>query len=145
MAFTSQLVFSNSNTITITLASLADGSVATSSTIDNSSDKFISADIQLKIRTGTSVDTRGTVTIFLLRSIDGGTDFDLTANDNAEVLSTYNANLDSTDFRFSTDTTRMGLLPSHWRLAVKNDSGAAFDSTGSNHSAEYAGKKFEIV
>jgi len=139
------MTYSNSNTITITLASLADDAIATSSTIDNTSDKFISADIQVKLRTSTGVGIAGTVSLFMLRSVDGGTDFDLTANDNSEIIGTFSTSQDSTDYRFSIDTTRMGLLPSLWRLAVKNESGAAFDATGSNFSAEYAGKKFEIV
>jgi len=145
MAFTSQLTFSNSNAVTITLASLADGAIATSSTIDNSSDKFISADIQVKLRTGTGVNSNGTVAIFWLRSVDSGTDFDFTANDNAEVLGAFAVDVDSTDYRFSVDTTRMGFMSSHWRIAIRNDTGAAFDATGSNFSVEYAGKKFEIV
>jgi len=145
VAFTSRTKFDNSNTITITLASLADGAIATSSTIDNSTDKFITADIQVKVRTGTGTDSGGGLTLFFLRSVDGGTTFDSTTNDTAEVLAGYNVNADSTDFRFSAETTRLGALPSHWRIAIKNDSGAALDSTGSNHSVEFSGMKFEIV
>jgi len=145
MAFTSQAKFDNSNTITITLASLADGSIATSSTIDNSSDKFIAASIQLKLRTGTGTDLVGGVVLYLVRSVDGGTTFDSPATEGSEVLASYNVNEDSTDYRFSAETTRVGLLPSHWKIAVKNDSGGPFDSTASNFSAEYSGKKFEIV
>jgi len=146
VALTSQVLYTTSNTITITLASLADDAYAVSSTIDNSSTKFVSADIQVEIRTGTGTAAgKNIVTLFVLRSVDGGTDFDLTANENAEIVGVFNANADSTDFRFSVDTTRMGLLSSHWRLAVKNESGATFDSTASNFSARYTGRTFEIV
>jgi len=145
MTFTSQTKFSNSNTITITLASLADGAVATSSTIDNSTNKFITADIQIKTRTSTGTSSIGGLTLFFLRSADGGTTFDSVGSGNLEILAAYTLDSDSTDYRFSAETSRLGLLPDFWRIAVQNDSGAALDSTASNHSVEFSGKKFEFV
>ena len=141
---TVELNYTNNNTITITLASLTNGSRATSSTIDNSSTKFLSADVQVKIRTGAGTSATGTVTIYFIRSVDGGTTFD-DSTDNAEVLGVFNANTDTTDFIFSVDTTVAGTLPSHWKIAVKNDSGATFNVTSSNFYAKFAGKKFNVV
>jgi len=51
---TATLNTTNSNTITITLSSLSNGSSATSSAVDNSSNKFLSANITLKVKTGAS-------------------------------------------------------------------------------------------
>jgi len=143
MAFDSQLAFDNSNTVTITLASLADDTIATSDAIDNSTDKFIYADIQVKIRTGTGVSDDGIIKVKMVRSVDGGTVYD-DSNANLEILFAFTANVDSTDYVVSSDTGRIGLLPSHWKIAILNDTGAALDSTASNHSVTFAGKHFEI-
>jgi len=143
MAFDSQLAFDNSNTVTITLASLADGSIATSDAIDNSTDKFIYADIQVKVRTDTGTDDDGIIKVKIIRSADGGTTYD-DSSTNSEIIYAFLANADSTDFIATTDTGRIGLLPSHWKIAILNDSGAALDSTASSHSVVFSGKHFEI-
>jgi len=125
------------------LASLADGSIAASDAIDNSTDRFIYADIQVKITTGTGTDGDGLIKIKILRSVDGGTTYD-DASANSEILSAFSANADSTAFIASAGTSRVGLLPSHWKIAILNDSGAALDSTAASHSVVFIGKHFEV-
>lgn len=142
---TVELNFTNNNTITITLDSLANGSRATSNTIDNSSDRFLSADIQFKITTAAAgVSATGTVTVYIIRSVDGGSTFD-DSSDNSEVLGVFNANANATTYYFSVDSNVSGSLASHWKVALKNDSGAAFNATPANFYAKFAGKKFNIV
>jgi hypothetical protein len=141
----SQQIFTENQSITITLASLADDATAVSSTIDNTTTKYVSADIQVKIRTGATPASPLTVTVKLLRSVDGGTNFD-DSGDNAEILGIFTVtDTASTDYIFSIDTSNKGILPARWKLAVTNTTGDAFDSTGGNFYAKFTGKKFEIV
>jgi len=144
---TEKLSFGTDNTVTITLASLFFDDFAISSTIDNSTDKFVAADVQVKIRTGTGTLDNGKVYLFLLRSVDGGTDFDsfTQLSVNASLLVGALTNADSTDYVFSADTSILGLLPSHWKLALFNSTGALLDASAANHSIKFTGKKFEIV
>lgn len=140
-----QQAFIENQTITITLDSLADGATVSSSTINNTINKYISADIQVKIRTGATPATPFTVTIKILRSVDGGTTFD-DSGDNAEVLAIFGVtDVASTDYIFSMDTSNKGILPARWKLAVTNNTGDALDSTAGNFYAKFTGKKFENV
>ena len=136
--------YTNSQPITITLASLADAATATSSSIDNSTDRFISADIQIKFKTAAGTTALGVIQVYIIRSADGGTTFDDSAI-NAEIIGAFNANTDTTTFIVSLDTALNGQLPDFWKIAVKNLSGAAFDATAGNFSVKFIGKKFEII
>lgn len=142
---TSQQIFTENQTITITLASLAADATAVSSTIDNTSDKYISADIQVKIRTGTTPAAPFSVTLKILRCVDGGTNFD-DSGDNAEILGIFTVtDVSGADYIFSVDTSMKGILPARWKLAVTNNTDDAFDSSGANFYAKFTGKKFEII
>jgi len=136
--------FTNSIGIAITLDSLANGSSAVSSAINNSTTRYLSGNIQVKIRTGIGTSATGTVTIYILRSVDGGVTYDDT-NANAEIMGVFNANVDATDYRFSVDTNVVGSLPDYWKLAVTNNSGAAFDATPANFSVTMLAKSLLIV
>jgi hypothetical protein len=131
--------FTNSINVPISLANLANGASVASSAIDNSTDKYLSANLQIKIRTAAGAISTGTATIYILRSVDGGITYD-DLNTNAEILGVFNANVASTDFVFSIDTNIVGSLPDFWKVAVKNDSGDAFDSTAANFSVTMLGK-----
>lgn len=140
-----QQEFTNNQTITITLASLADGATATSSTIDNSTTKYLHCDLQMKMRSGDpDVSGTGTVTLYILRSIDGGTTFD-DIGTNTDILGIFNVVDNNTDYIFSIDTSTIGILPEYWRLVVLNSTGDAFDSTGSNFYVKFVGKKLQTV
>lgn len=143
---TIQQLFNNNNAITITLASLADATFATSTAIDNSVNKFISAIIQLKIKTGAAgVGATGRIEVYLIRSSDGGTTYDDSSALNSEPLGSFVANANATTYLFSIDTSKVGTLPSHWKLAVKNATGAALDATEANHAKTFAGMRFETA
>lgn len=139
-----QQEFTNNQTITITLASLADGATATSSTIDNSTTKYLHCDLQMKMRSGAGVSGSGTVTLYILRSADGGTTFD-DIGVNTDIFGIFNVPDNSTDYVFSVDTSTIGILPEYWKLTVLNNTGDAFDSTGSNFSVKFVGKKLQTV
>jgi len=137
-------LYTNNQSVTITLASLANGSTATSNAIDNSTTKFLAADFQIKFRTTTSTLATGAVLLYLIRSVDGGTTYD-DAPTNSELIGTYAANTDSTTFIVSTDTTLSGQLPDFFKIAIKNMSGATFDASGANFSVKFLGKQFELI
>src|SRR4051812_10159576 len=74
---TTTLNVTNSNSVTIaSLASLVNTNAATSSAIDNSSNKFLSANIQISIRTNATSGATGYMNFYLIRSADGGTTYD---------------------------------------------------------------------
>lgn len=136
--------FDNNIAVTIALASLANGASVASSAIDNSTTKYLSANIQIKIQTDPGAVATGTVTVYILRSVDGGVTYD-DLNSNAEILGVFNANAANTDYVFSVDTNIVGSLPDFWKVAVKNDSGDAFDSTGGNFYCKMLGKLLLIA
>lgn len=140
MEFKTQMSYANTTAILITLDNLADGTCVVSEPINNSITRFIAADIQLTLVAGT-VDDAGVVRVKILRSTDGGTTYD--DCENADLLRIYNVNSSSATYTFSADTTRLGLLPDYWRLAVENLTGDALAATG--NEANFVGKKFQIA
>jgi hypothetical protein len=133
------------------LTGLVEGGIALTGTEDNTlttpSTFFISEDIQLKLKTGASVVPDGFVTVYLLRSVDGGTTFDSEGSFGEltpYVLDRFDANVASTTYVQSIDTSVHGTLPSFYRIAVKNNTGGTLSSTASDHHLLFRGKKFEI-
>lgn len=133
----------NTQGVTITLASLANGSTATSSAIDNSSNKFVSANVRVKVKTGASgVAATGSCSVFLARSTDGGTDYD---DSNGAFLGALPTVANATTYTRTFSTEQLGPIGSHWKVAVVNNSGAALDSTAGNHEVEFAGVKYDVA
>lgn len=133
----------NSGSVTITLASLANASSAVSSAVDNSSNKYLEALIQVKVRTNAAgTSATGVTNVFLVRSADGGTTYD----DNTRVLlGTLPTNANGTTYIGTFSTAPVGALGTHWKAAVENRSGAALDSTGGNHAVVFAGVKYDVA
>ena len=120
--------FTNSIPITFVatpLAALGNGSSAASDAINNSVTKYLSANVEFSITLGASI-AGGTLTIFILRSVDGGATYD-DLNFNSEILGVFNADntVAATTIKFSVDTNIVGSIPDFWKVAVRNDSGAA--------------------
>lgn len=133
----------NSQAVTITLASLANNANAVSSAIDNSTAKYLSALVRVKVRTGASgTSSSGAVNVFLVRSTDGGTDYD---DATATFLGTVPVSANATSYARTFATELVGPLGSHWKVAVENRSGAALDGTAGNHEVEFAGVKYDIA
>lgn len=138
--------------LTITLASLANGSGRASTAVDNSTDNFISADIRVKVKTGSSgVLSSGLVEVYFIRSEDGtnyddnfgGTDGTYT-NLNARLLGIIDTTANSTTYQKVFDTQELGItLPKKWSIALVNRSGAALTSTGGDHEVKYTGKYYQ--
>lgn len=138
---TASLNVTNSGAVTITIASLGSGSTATSSAIDNSSNKYISALLRVKVKTNAAgTSSTGSVAVYIVRSTDGGTDYD-----DGVFLASFGTTANGTTYTKTFSTEPLGSLGSHWKVALVNNSGAALDSTGGNHEVEFAGVKFDVA
>jgi hypothetical protein len=134
--------------MTITLASLADGSARQSAEVDNTSNLFFSAVVAVKIKThATDTDANGNVKVYAYGNVNDVRDDSAGASDaaisvvNAVHLGTIVANVDATTYikTFHLASVWPFGLPSKWGIIVYNDIGAALDSTGGNHSVTYQG------
>lgn len=140
--------YKNTQTITITLASLGNATFATSNAIDNSVDLAINADIQVKIKTGASgVSATGTIEVHLLRSADGGTTYDNPVSMNpATLIGVFGATANATTYGpYSFATDPYGQLPDKFKVAIYNNTGAALDVTAGNFLAQFIEKLFQTV
>lgn len=130
----------NSGAVTITLASLANGSSAVSSAIDNSTNKYVGAVVRVKVKTNAAgTSATGLVNVYLVRSTDGGTDY---SDNTDQLIGTIAAVANATTYAKSFYVEPLG---THWKVAVLNSSGAALDSTGGNHEVEFTGVKYDVA
>lgn len=143
--------FNTSGTATITLASLANGSGRCSTAIDNSTNKFITADIGVKVTTSGTLAT-GFVSVYLVRSYDGtsyddafgGTDGAFTPI-NATFLGYIATPATSTYYKVF-DLAELGItLPKKWAIAIVNSTGNALSATAGNHEIKFTEKFYSIV
>ena len=143
--------FGTPATMTKTFASLANGSGRAATAIDNSSNKFISADVRVKVKTGASgVSATGYVAVYLIRSEDGSSyDDGFAGSDaaftpvNATLLGIISAVANATTYQKVFDLAALGItLPEKWSIGILNNSGAALDSTEGNHEVKYTGKYY---
>lgn len=134
-------------TMTITLASLANSSTAgRQSTMVSNSTCYPAALVFVKLRTGASAPTAGSVIeVFLLRS-DGATRTDgAGASDaaltieNAPLLGVVlvSTNTTAKDLYAEFDTAVLGPLGDSWGIAIRNQSGTTLDSTAGNFIVAY--------
>lgn len=117
----------NSVSITITVTGVTNTSVALSSAIDNSTAKYLSSNVQVKVKTNASgTGATGRVNVYLVRSSDGGTTYD----DSTRVLiGTIPAVANATTYVATFSTEPFGPLGTTWKVAVENQSGATLDAS----------------
>ncbi|MCX8159295.1 MAG: hypothetical protein N3D20_03375, partial [Candidatus Pacearchaeota archaeon] len=130
--------YNTEETLTITLASLANNTGRASTAINNTSLRAISTDIRVRIRTGASgVSSTGYVSVWLLRSFDGsvyddgfaGTDGAWTPK-NAEIIGYIEANANATTYDKFFSLSKLGIeLSPYFAIGIYNATGAALDST----------------
>jgi hypothetical protein len=150
--------YGSKTNITITVASLSNSSARASTAVDNSSNLFVDAHVGGFIRANSSgTSSTGYFNIYVYASVDGGTtysdaatgsDASHTLNNNAFLLGVVelNANSETAEFGpFSIATAFGGIIPMNWGVIVENRSGAALDSTGSNHEVHYRGVQYQSV
>jgi hypothetical protein len=132
-----KIAYGSETSITITLDSLADGGDVTATAVDNSSNLFPDALIQL-ILDGSNASQDELVEVYIKPSPDNS-DFDAGAapEENATLIGTIK--MDGTNtVKKSFFVSRAGMpLPKYWQLHVVNQSGYALNSSG--NSATYTG------
>lgn len=143
MAFTAKQIFTANQSVTITLASLANNGTAVSNAIDNSSNGFLAGEFQIKLRTGT-VSGTPTVSVYLLRTVDGNTagNYDDSTNtNNPELLRQISTPSSTTTY---INSWRIESFPQICKIMVVNNTGGAFDASGSNFYIIYCGKTVQV-
>lgn len=148
--------FGTSNqSITITLNSLADDAYRASTAVDNSSNLYLDALVQVKILVSSSAPTgESVVNVWAYGTADGGTTYSggATGTDaayggvagqninNARLIGVIHCDAASETFEsdvMSVASAFGGVLPDHWGIIVQNQLGAALESSGC--SAFYQG------
>lgn len=133
--------------MTITLASLTNGSARQSTEIDNSSNLYLDALVNVKVTTGaSSTSATGVTEIFVFGTVNsqrtdnaGGSDAAITPK-NAIRLGVMETNANSTTYYggpWSVAQAFGGVMPSAWGVIVKNSCGSTFSATGGNHAVNY--------
>lgn len=131
---------SNNNTVTITLASLGNGSIATSSAIDNSTNQYGTYFLSGKFKTNAAgTSSTGTISIAIAASADGGSTYP-TVFANTVLAAVIQATVNATTYHLNPVNVAAlfgGILPSKIEVLVQNNTGAALDSTAANHGMWY--------
>lgn len=150
----------NNQALTLTIASLANGSARESTVVDNTSNAFIDALVQLKIKTNAAgTSATGYVVVYAYGTADGGTTYGdgatgtdagitLTNPPNLQVIGIINCVANATTYKSNPMSVRKafgGTLPDKWGIVIENKTGAALDATAGNHAAFYQGVKGESV
>lgn len=148
---------SSGQALTITLASLADSSTAgrESTSVDNSSNKWLDVFIAAKIKTQNSgsISAPSAVFVYAYATADGGTtwpdtvtgtDAAITLNSPTQLklLGAIYAAAINTQYKggpWSLAALFGGRMPEKWGVVVQNDSGTALSATGSDHAVWYQG------
>lgn len=147
-------------TVTITLASLADGSFRQSASVDNDTDAFFDAQVGGSIQTGTNPVAGENIQILAYASYDGtnftagasGSDAAYTADGEEGLLKLLEViEVDATSDQdyvwgpISVGQAFGGVLPVKWGIVIKNDSGAALNATGTNNEVQFTGITFNTA
>lgn len=148
---------SSGQALTITLASLADSSTAgrESTSVDNSSNKFLDVLISAKVKTQNSgsISAPSAAFIYAYGTADGGTTWPdaVTGSDAAitlnsptqlKLLGAIYAAAINTQYKggpWSLAALFGGRMPEKWGVVVVNDAGTALSATGSDHGVWYQG------
>jgi len=139
--------------VTISLASLADSAKRQSDAVDNSSNLYLDAQVQLKVKTGGTVSGDKAVYVYAYGTTDsGGLGYSGGASGSDSAFSGTLANTKligvistpASGTAYESDIMSVaagfgGLLPGKWGIIVENKSGSALDGTESNHAKKYVG------
>lgn len=162
MASTVKTVYGTTHqTITISLASVTSGSSRESTLIDNTTNLFLDALVQAKVKTGAgALSGDKAVYIYAWGTADTstptypdtvtGTDAAITVNSPTQLklLGTIWCAASSTSYisePFSVASLFGGNLPAKWGLVVTNSTGATLDTTAGNFDVFYQGVQAQVV
>ena len=117
------------------LNSLGSGSSVFSTAIDNTSNLDLDALISGSLKTNAAgTSSTGTITILVAASADGGTSYPTNVN-NCKVLAVLTANANATAYVMDPTSVAAlygGMLPSHFKIGVVNNTGAALDASANS-------------
>ncbi len=140
MSTLTQVQYTVGQDVAINMHGLADGSKAVSDAIDNSTTRYQQADIQIKFKTNQHKIAKGNVVIGILRSVDGGTTYDSHLRP-GNILAVVDDLDKDTTYTVSVSTNQLGWLPSHFKISVRNGTGAPFFFKEDKFSCSFAGKR----
>lgn len=147
-------------TLTLTLASLANNAARQSTEVTNSTDLYLDALVMLKIKTGASGTSAAShVAIYAYSTVDDGTtrsenagasDAPITLTDppNVRFLGAINCPTVSTTYTggpFSIARAFDGVLPARWGIVVMNRSGSTLSATEGDHAKLWQGVHLQTV
>lgn len=136
---------SSGQAITCTLASLANAAARGAAAVDNSSNLYEDALVQVKVTTATSgVSATGYVNVYVAASVDGGSTWadndvgtdaavTLVVPPNLKLLGSFNAVANNTAYAsdaMSVAAAFGGTMPQKWALVIQNQTGASLAATG---------------
>lgn len=136
--------YGTKTSITVTLASLANAGFRSSAALDNSTNLYLDALVQLKVKTGASgTSASGVVNVYAYASADGGTTYpdgcgtDTGISTAAELRLIGQVNVAANATTYVSNTMSVaaafgGVLPDFWGIAVQNLAGSALDGTEGN-------------
>lgn len=163
-----KVAYSTDTTITCSLASLATSATwvagVESSLIDNTSNLYVDAIVQGKIRVGTTPTANTNIIVYVWGSSvsPATTAIDvIDGTDSAETISSAGVrnsfmkigavlDVDSAtsnrDYPFSFGVAALfgGVLPPYWGLFVSHNTGVNLNSTGGNHVISYRGVYYTV-
>lgn len=137
---TIQQLFSDPVVVVDHLAGLTDGSFISSDVIDNTGDRYITADIQITVVPDGGPSSTGYIKVYLMRSLDNMT-WDAESED-CTLLAVWTIN-QAQPYTYSIDTDVVGNLSPYWRVLFENRTGVILASDG--NAVNFVGKKFETV
>lgn len=142
----------NEVAMTITLASLANNGARESTAVDNATNLYEDALVQLLTKTGATVNANGYINVYAYASVDGtnygngatGSDAGITLQSppNVKLIGRITANADNTAYKsnpMSVASAFGGRLPEKWGIIIENKTGAGLSSTGGDHVLNYQG------
>jgi hypothetical protein len=151
---TIKIAYDSDAAFTCTLASLTTGSARQSTAIDNSSNLYLDALVQLRIKTGGSgTSASGYVAVYAYASADGGTTYTenagasdaaitLTVPTNLVLLGVINCVANSVTYKgpvWSVAAAFGGTMPKKWGIVVENQTGGTLSATEGDHLKLYEG------
>lgn len=160
MADIKQKLGDQGQAITITLAALANAAARESTVVDNRTNLFLDALVQLKVKApAASTATTGYVNVYAYGTSDDGTTYGdtatgadaaltLTSPTNLRLIGRINVVVDSVTYKsnpMSVAAAFGGVLPAKWGIVIENQTGGTLPSGGSDHAAKYQGVYAQTV
>ena len=150
----------NGQTITCGIASLTNSSSRQSTVIDNGTNLYSDALVQVTTKTGASgTSAAGFINVYAYATVDGGTTytdgasgtdgaFTPTNPPNAVLIGRVNCVANATTYKstpMSVAAAFNGILPEKWGVIIENKTGGTLDATAGNHAVKYQGVLAQTV